>query len=293
MINRNDHHQSSSQLRLIPALLFCLAAGGICANAQTQTYEVKPQPIYEQCQSLNAGRATDDAVAKAIASLKDKEAKGRIQSAQQLGKSCDGRAVDPLIDLLNDEDALVRAAAVEALGKLGHPDSVEPLIIAIQDKDWRVRMALISSLASFKTFQARNSVLNGIANPSDAEIADPDDMRVRCAAILTCNQMRDVAYSRKAMLFLYNFLLSKHEPIRRLAEQTMYELKNTRNGPPEFAALLKQSHNPVLRRWAAQWIGKLGLEYGRSALEEAAANDSDPGVRRLAAEALNALKSGK
>ncbi len=264
-----------------------------CASAQTQNPIVKPQPIYEQCKALNAGTATDDAVAKSIALLKDKDAKVRAQSAIGQAKACDTRAVDPLIDLLKDPDATVRAAAVEALGRLGHLDSSEDLINLIQDPDWRVRMALVSSLASFKTFRVRNMVLNGIANPSGADITDVDDMRVRCAAILTCNQITDTSYSRKAVLFLYAFLQSKHEPIRKLAEQTMFELKSTRNGPTEIAAILKQSNAPMLRRWAAEWIGKLALERGRTALEEAAASDADPTVKRLAAESLTRLKTAK
>src|SRR5262249_40591876 len=208
------------------ALVYCLLLVLGCANAQTKVSPIKPQPIYEQCEKLNTGTATDDPVVKQIASLKEKDAKVRAQSALHLAKSCDGRAVDPLIDLLKDETPAVRVAAVEALGHLGHPDSVEDLINQIGDKDPSVRMALISSLASFKTFRARNMVLNGIANPSGADITDIDDMRVRCAAILTCNQIQDVSYSRKAVLFLHGFLQSQHEPIRMLAEQTMNELKN-------------------------------------------------------------------
>jgi len=263
------------------------------ASAQTQNPIVKPQPIHEQCKALNAGIATDDAIVKSIASLKDKDAKIRAQSALDLGKACDARAVDPLIDLLKDAEATVRAAAVEALGRLGQPDSAEDLINLVQDPDWRVRLALVSSLASFKTFRARSMVLNGIANPNGADITDADDMRVRSAAILTCNQFPDTSYSRKAVLFLYLFLQSRHEPIRKLAEQTMFELKSARNGPTEIAAILKQSNDPRLRRWAAEWIGKLALEQGRTALEEAAANDADPTVKRLAAESLARLKPAK
>jgi HEAT repeat protein len=266
--------------------LLCICS---CANAQTQGPAVKSQPTYEQCKTLAAG--TDAAIAKSIASLKDKDAQIRAQSALQIGKSCDARAVDPLIDLLKDAEPPVRIAAVEALGRLGSPDSAEDLINTIGDPDWRVRLALVGALASFKTFRARNMVLNGIANPSEADISNPDDMRVRCAAILTCNQLADVSFSRKAVLFLYNFLQSKHEPIRELARQTMFELKNTRNGPSEFAGILKQSNDPVLRRWAAEWMGRIGLEYGRTALEEAAANDADPAVKRMAAESLKALNS--
>ncbi len=266
-----------------------------CARAQQQPAGiagelVKPRPIYEQCASLKPGGAADDATAKSIAALKAAAPKTRAEAALALAGSCEDRAVDPLIDALKDADGTVRAAAVEALGKLGRPDSSEDLINLLQDPDWRVRMALVSSLASFKTFRSRNMVLNGIANTSGADVTDPDDMRVRAAAILTCNQMRDVSYSRKAILFLVHFLQSKSETTRRLAEATMHELKNTRNGPAEFAAILKQSNDPSLRRWAAEWIGRIGIDYARPALEEAAANDPDPGVKQTAAQALQTMK---
>jgi HEAT repeat protein len=259
------------------------------ASAQTPPPPLKPQPFYEQCQSLAAGKSGDDAVAQAIAALKGKEAKTRIQAAQQLGKSCDSRAVEPLLDLLKDEDPLVRIAATQALGKLGDTESVEPMVELVIDKDWRVRFALISTMASFKTFRARNTVLNGIANPSGVDVTDENDMRVRCAAILTVNQLKDVQYSRKAILFLYSFLESKHEHIRKLAEQTLFELKNTRNFPSEMNALLKQHANFEMRRWAAYWMGRLGLESGREALENAAANDPDARVKLAASEALKQL----
>jgi hypothetical protein len=67
--------------------------------------------------------------------------------------------------------------------------------------------------------------------------------------------------------------------IRQLAEQTLFALKNTRNGPSEFNAILKQNSAPMLRRWAAVWIGKIGIESAQAVLEEVSTSDSDPGVR--------------
>jgi HEAT repeat protein len=148
---------------------------------------------------------------------------------------------------------------------------------------------MISAFASFNTFLARNAVVNHIANPSGADITDETDMRVRCAAILTACQLKDVSHSRKSILFLYGFLQSKHENIRKLAEQTLMELKSTRNGAREMAAILKQSNDPSLRRWAATWIGKIGLEDARDALQQAATNDADSSVRQLATESLKQL----
>jgi len=285
------NRRAEKNLFLFPFLLVCALFA--TSQAQPPSSPIKPRPIYEQCPALTAAKTTDDAVTRAIASLKGKDAKAREQAAQQLSQSCDSRAVDPLIELLNDEDPLIRIAAVEILGKLGASEAVSFLTDLINDKDWRVRMALISTMASFKIFRARNVVLNGIANPDGAEITDENDMRVRCAAILTVNQLKDVQYSRKAILFLHSFLESKHENIRWLAEQTMYELKNTRNGPTEMYAILKQHYYFEIRRWMAYWIAKLNLEKAREVLQHAAANDSDQRVQQAASEALKQLPAPK
>ncbi len=283
--------RAEKKLCWFPFLLICALFA--TSEAQPPASPVKPQPFYEQCPALTAGKATDDAVARAIASLKGQDAKSRTQAAQRLGQACDSRALDPLIESLNDTDPLIRVAAVEALGKLGDPASVNSLVELIFDEDWRVRMALISAMASFKTFKARNAVLNGIANSNGAEITDENDMRVRCAAILTVNQLKDVQYSRKAILFLHLFLESKRENVRRIAEQTMYELKNTRNGPTEMYAILKQHYYFEIRRWMAYWIAKLNLENAREVLQYAAANDSDQRVQQAASDALKQLPAAK
>ncbi|MFN0111363.1 MAG: HEAT repeat domain-containing protein [Blastocatellia bacterium] len=250
---------------------------------------IKSLPIYEPCASLTAGTAADDAVAKAIAALKGQAAKARIEATQQLSKACDKRAIDPLLDLFSDPDTSVRVAAAEALGRLGDQDSVQPLMDLLASQNIEVKTAITSAFASFPGFKGRNSVVNQIANPSGADITDEADMRLRCAAILTACQLKDVSHSRKSILFLFDFLNSRHAHIRALAEQTLMELKNTRNGETEMIAIMKQSANPVLRRWAALWIGKIGFIGAREALQEVAANDADPQVKQNAAESLKKL----
>lgn len=276
--------------------ILCLVCLSICgwmtgACATAQTAPIKALPVYEQCQALTPG--TDEGVTRAIAALKSQDAKARAQAAKQLSQSCDSRAVEPLIDVLGDADADVRIATIEALGKLGDPNSVQPMIEIVGSSDSRVRMSLVKAFASFKSFLGRNAVVNQIANPSGADITDENDMRVRCAAILTACDMKDVSHSRKSILFLYDFQQSKHDNIRKLADQTLLELKNTRNGATEMGAILKQSNNPVLRRWAATWIGKIGLDAARDALQQAATNDADTTVRQAAAESLKQLPAPK
>jgi HEAT repeat protein len=288
-----NNHASKNLLSIIYAA-FGVCLWAVCADAQAPLPVAKAQHPYDQCASISKGSSNDDAVAKAIAALKEKDPKARAQAVEQLGKSCDGRAVEPLIDLLANEDPAARIAAIEALGRLGDINAIQPLLeLTVTEKDWHVRMALISSLASFKSTRTRSGVLNGIANPGVTDISDINDMYVRCSAILTCNQFSDVGFSRKAILFLYNFLKSKYPTTQQIAEKTLYELKNTRNAATEFRAILKNDHNPELRRWAAEWIGKIGFENLGEALTEAAAIDSDAKVKQAATTALAALKNTK
>lgn len=278
----------SSRRILVLCLSVWLWSGAACAKAQS--VKVKSLPIYEPCQSLVAGSAADDAVAKSIANLKSQDSKIRVQASLELSKACDKRAVDPLLDLLaGDPDTQVRIAASEALGKLGDQSSVQPMVDVLASQKIEVKTAMVSALASFPGFQGRNAVVNQVANPSGVEVIDDADMQLRCAAILTACQLKDVSHSRKSILFLFDLLNSKHANIRALAEQTLLELKNTRNGQTEMIAIMKQSNNPVLRRWAASWIGKIGFAGAREALQEAADNDKDPEVKRLAAESMKQI----
>jgi HEAT repeat protein len=269
-------------------LVLCgfLTFGGLAVPAQAK---LEPQPLIEQCSALSPGASDQATLQRQVAQLKSSEAKARQAAVPQLGKTCQSQAVEPLIELLKDPDPLVRCAAIETLGHLGAKDSVEPLVELTADPDWRVRLALVRALSSFKTFGAKNAVLNSIVNANDVVISDEDDLRVRLIGILTLNQLTDVQFSRKAVQFMYSFLRSNNLQFRQLAEQTMFALKDTRNGPVELTGILKQHHMPEMRRWAAQWLGDLHIERGRQALEEAAANDAAPAVKHAATEALAKL----
>jgi HEAT repeat protein len=249
----------------------------------------RAQGLYQQCETLSPKPGAEAEVMRQLAALKDKEAKTRIEAAQRLAKTCDARAAQPLIALLKDEDPLARVAAVEALGQLGDRASIEPLIEAINDSDWRVRVALARSLCSFQYREASVFVLNGLGNP-DGKPKDENDLRARCAALIAVNHLRDVAYCRKAVTLLFGYLEDEREALRQVAEQAMLELKSTRNGKYELMGLLKQSNSPQLRRTAAYWLGRLGIQEARRTLGEASVGDRDARVRDAAAEALALLK---
>ena len=261
---------------------------GLPAYAQVK---LAPLPLLTPCAQRASDAAAEQAAQPFIAKLRDKEATVRVQAIEHLSKGCYQAAANPLVAALQDTAPTVRAAAITALGKLAARDTVEDLRMMTGDADTSVRLALIQALSTFTSFPARNAVLNNIANPSDLEVSDETDVRVRCVAILTLNEMSNVEHSRKAIYFVYGFLKSRHAVVRQVAEQTMLALKDTRNAPIELITILKTHNNPELRRWAAVWLGNLGIELGRDALTAAAALDANPAVKDAATKALAQLKA--
>ena len=274
--------------RIFSIALIVLLPADLCSQSRSkQESSIRALPLYQQCASLESG---SDKISGLLPAFQNKEAHKRIEAADSLAKSCDVRAVEPLVAALKDSDDSVRIAAVDALGRLGDKSTIEPLIEIANDEDWRLRMALARSLCSFQASQASNAALNVLANPGGRKITDEGDLRARCTGILMINQLRDVRYSRKAIGFLFIFLDSENQAPRRIAEETAMELKNTRNGFHELVGILKQHNYPDFRRKSAYWLGKFNLEEARPALSDAASSDRDPGVQKIAREALEGMK---
>ena len=214
-----------------------------------------------------------------------------MAAADALAKSCEARAIEPLLAALKeDKDAEVRLAAAAALGQLGSVESVDPMIEALSDTDARVRAQLGHSLGSFTVHRARNAVLNVLVNPGGAEIKDAADLRARCLGILVVNQMIDVRFSRKAIGFLFGFLDHQDPQLKAIAEATAVELQHTRNGLRELMGIIKVHNYPPFRRQAVDWLGRWGDPEARDLLTETAANDRDASVKAAASEALKHLK---
>jgi HEAT repeat protein len=271
-------------LILIVLLVLC---GRASAQQPPEFRPMRAEPLYEQCAALTQA---GEAPASAVAGLKEKDPQKRVKAARALAESCDARAGGPLVAALKDPDVAVRISAVEALGRLGDRNTIDSLIEALNDEDWRVRAALARSLCSFQAYAPGNATLNVLANPGDKKITEEGDLRARCQGILMVNQLRDVRFSRKAIGFLFLFLNSENEKLRGVAEETAMELKNTRNGYRELIGILKQNNFPDFRRKAAYYLGKFNIEEARPALTEASVGDRDPGVQKVAKEALEGMK---
>ena len=270
------------------------ACGQTPSPVTSPSFKPRAEALYQQCESLDKGTADAQSLIRDIESLKSADVNMRIQAAERLAGSCDRRAVLPLTGMLkNDKSPLARAAASQALGQLGDREMIDPLLEAIADPDWQVRAQVGRALCSFQVHRASYDVLNTLVNPLNTPLGDEGDLFARCQGILVINQLHDVNFSRKAVQLLLGFLDLDKPAMREIAVATMYELKKTRNGPHELNGLLKQSLIPDFRIKAAQWLGRLGIEGGREALVQAAANDRDPAVRDAATAALAQLKSAE
>lgn len=264
------------------ALLMFASAGA--ASAQT---------FYPQCEALQGEGAPDAAMKKNLDALKGSDPKAREQAIKQLSGTCDKRVTESLVALLGEKDPAVRMAVIETLGRLGDRAAIDPMIEALyQEPDWKVKDVYASALASFQIYRASYAVLNTIANPQSQKVTDEVELRTRCHAVLLVNQLRDVQFSRKAVSFMLIFVAYPEEPLRRIAEETMYALRDTRNGKHELTGILKQSHYAEFQILAANWIGRLGIEDARFLLEQMTATEAkglNPRVQKAAKDALAAL----
>jgi HEAT repeat protein len=266
----------------------CLFLWSVAAYAQNPI-QLAPIPLLEPCEQLNSGTASEQAVKPLVEKLSDKDAAVRAKAAEQLSSGCHKPAVEPLINASRDEAPSVRVAAILSLGKLADQETLRDFSLLVIDENPNVRLALIQALCSFRSAQARNTVLNAIANPSGVEITDETDARIRCVAILTLNELTDVSHSQKAIFFAVGFTQSRHAAIRKIGEETMMALKDTRNAGAELIATLKSNRNPEMRRLAALWLGKFRFERARDALSTAAVLDSYEIVKQTAQAALAQL----
>ncbi|NOT63215.1 MAG: HEAT repeat domain-containing protein [Acidobacteria bacterium] len=268
----------------------CLMWLGLEAHAQSPI-KLAPLPLLEPCEQLNSGEASEQAVKPLLEKLRDKDAAVRAKAAEQLANGCHKAAVEPLMAVLRDEAPPVRVAAIKSLGQLSDRETLSDLSITVMDEDLGVKLALIQALCSFRSSVARNTVLNSIANPGGVEIKEETDARIRGVAILTLNELADVTHSHKAIFFAVSFTQSRHAAIRKVGEETMLALRDTRNAGTELIATLKSNKNPDMRRQAAYWLGKLAIERARDALNTAATLDANAAVKQAATTALSQLNA--
>ncbi|MFN0120209.1 MAG: HEAT repeat domain-containing protein [Blastocatellia bacterium] len=264
-------------------LLGMTIALALCAPASGQE-------LYKQCESLSADGELSAEVKKHLAAMAGKDPVAREKAAVALETVCDKRVTEPLISLTADENPKVRIAALRALGKIGDRAAIDPLLELLpKEKDWDVIYYYVEALSAFQVHRSGYAVLNSIANAAPATVKTAAEMRTRCHAVVLVHQLHEVNFSRKALGFIFGFLDHTDPALAKIAEEHMYQLKDTRNGPHELPGILKITNYPTFKIKAATWIGRLGIEDARYALEAKALSESDPQVLRAVKDAIAML----
>lgn len=107
----------------------------------------------------------------------------RAKAAGSLGKICDARAVDRLLEmLLSDPIAFVRTRVAQALGGIGHHKVIDHLIHSLNDSEWWVRVRAIEAL---------EQIGKGATAALIVALED-DDLEVRRRAAMALERMGQV-----------------------------------------------------------------------------------------------------
>jgi len=218
----------------------------------------------------------------------------RREAADALGNIVDSRSVDPLITALKDSDRYVRKSAVEALGKIGDSRAIDPLITALKDSDKNVRKSAVEALG--KTGDSR------VIDPLITALKDSEwFVRESAAEAL-------VKIGQPAVNPLLLVLMDSDPHVRKSAVELLGKISDSKAIDPLIKVLKDSDRN--VRESAAEALGKTTwkpsndeisanywiilkefdkcIDIGSSAVNPllTALKDSDPNVRKSAAEAL-------
>ena len=119
----------------------------------------------------------DPAIDRLIAVLREGDPANRWAAAIALGRTCSGRAVDPLIAALTDPAREVRAAAASGLSTIGEP-ATGPLLRFLKFTSGSQRIEGVRTLAALRAADAIEpliQLLERAKNGEEAEIAEALD----------------------------------------------------------------------------------------------------------------------
>jgi len=264
-----------------------LFMGGV-PTAQAAT---DPIPIPKQCAALSTGNP-NDAIARDLASLAVPQPVAKTEEIlRRLAGTCDTRAVEASIARLGVESLPVRLAAIDGLGRLGGPESADALVELLwSDPGPQIRLALIPAMIAFPSRKLWGLVRDLIAVNNTQTTDTPEKAYVKGAAMLTLNQLTDTYFNRKALITHFDLENSGIPAIQPTVASSMRGLTKTRHGVRELIGILKMHSTPIVRKWAATWLGKLRVKEAKEALMKSAVNDQSPEVRAAAEAALRELE---
>ncbi len=213
------------------------------------------------------------AVDALVRALNDSSPEVRREAARALGRIRDAHAVLPLTEALNDPDTNVRFYAAWALGELKDGRAAEALLRALRDPEWTVR-----DQAAWALKELHDPTLL----PKLVELLDDEKADQQHVAWL----VRQLAGERLQEV-LKPALKHRRPEVRLRAWQLLDEAQ----GPlsvETLAAALSDSDRQV-RLFAVAKLREAGGADARAALQRLLEGETDPEVRRAAAEAAEAL----
>ena len=171
------------------------------------------------------------------ANLKDKDWHLRMKAAEELGKTKEVGAVEPLIAALSDRSLSVQEKAAWSLGEIGDPKAVEPLVAALKSENPFLRRNIAQALAK-------------IGQPSVKPLITllKEDWGVRGNAAYALVAMGDLAVPS-----LIATLGDKKVFVRWYSAWALGEIKDPKAVEPLIAAL---GDKDGYVRWNAGWALK-------------------------------------
>ncbi|HEX4355204.1 MAG TPA: HEAT repeat domain-containing protein, partial [Polyangiales bacterium] len=216
-------------------------------------------------------------------------------------------ALDRLRQALLSDESSTRVYAIAGLSRLGGEAAAELVALALSDQSAEVQVAAIEALSIMRGASGRGSeaLLQFDSSDSDvlcvftralSSVSDPRaTARLYAIARNAPREARVAALQALAMsgdpAFEALLLEAATDPDAEVAKEAIAELGGT--GGPEATARIAQALQHAasdVRRLAAAWLARIGDRASVEALFNRLQDESDPLVRNVVVEALEALR---
>ena len=231
-----------------------------------------------------------------IRKLKTKDWKVRKIAIEELRKSGNPRALEPLISALADSHTEVASAAAKALGEIANPKAIQPLAKTLGSGNIGIRKAATDALGAIGDSQAIEPLAKALCDSSPV---------VREAASKALQQIDKQWYasegaSKALPLLIKSFSSIPPDEVEKVVgtlDCIAINWRQSAQAHSQIPVLVRQLLTKDLksssrREAAAIALGKIGHKNGAEALI-AALKDEKLAVRELAARSLGEIGDGR
>jgi HEAT repeat protein len=255
---------------------------------------------YYAVRALGSLRSPESIDPLAAALREDQAPQVRIAAAEALGSVGGRRVVSILAPFVEARDRDIARGALVALGQVGHPDAVGPILHALKSEDFAQRLDAVRAMSARRDNQAAE-VLQWIAatDTNEAVVENAIEELFKMATTESIAALLRLASDRR----LRERAVSA---ISRLGPQHLQYIKAGLSGPqletsraavevlarmkhPEASEALRSAlddERKDVRLSALLALQRLGSLISDKKVWNMAQNDSDPGVREAAQQAL-------